>query len=116
MREEYYYALTMINNLRSFIVMGWNMEVDRHSNDAWDWSKIEGKRTQLEPSQLELLAGWSCGRDQKEIMNTLRVMIPEIRRLHTILRGKTGLKIDNNHFERVITKFFKQFEEVKGIG
>jgi predicted nucleotidyltransferase len=102
MREEYYYALTIINNLRSFIVMGWNMEVDRHSNDAWDWSKIEGKRTQLEPSQLELLAGWSCGRDQKEIMSTLWTMIPEIRRLHIVLRGKTGLEIDESHFERVI--------------
>lgn len=104
MREEYYYALTMINNLRSFIVNGWNMEVNRHSNDAWDWSKIEGQRTQLELGQLELLASWTCGRDQVEIMNTLNAMVPEIRRLYIVLRNKTGLELDVNHFESVLNK------------
>jgi predicted nucleotidyltransferase len=47
-REEYYYALTMMNNLRSFIVQGWDMSSNRQPNDAWDWSKIEGSRTHLE--------------------------------------------------------------------
>jgi hypothetical protein len=58
------------------------MEVNRHSNDAWDWSKIEGQRSEHEPWQLSLLESWSCGRNQTEIMKTLTSMIPEITRLH----------------------------------
>jgi predicted nucleotidyltransferase len=101
-RSEFYYALTMINNLRSFIVNGWNMEVDRHSNDAWDWSKIEGERSELESWQLSLLGTWSCGRDEREIMKTLMSMIPEIERLHEVLCKKTGLPIDNEKVRKVI--------------
>jgi len=82
MREEYYYALTLINNLRSFIVKGWNMEAGRQSNDAWDWSKIEGKRSNLDSWQLSMLCQWECKRDQEEIMKTLNSMIPEIRRVY----------------------------------
>jgi len=44
MRNELYYALTMINHLRLFVVNGWNMEAGRLPNDAWDWSKVEGDR------------------------------------------------------------------------
>jgi predicted nucleotidyltransferase len=101
-REEYYYALTMVNNLRSFIVNGWNMEVDRHSNDGWDWSKIEGQRSELEPWQLSLLESWSCGRNQNEIMKTLMRMIPEIIRLHNVLCQKTGLEEKRNTLNKVI--------------
>ncbi|MFC7750304.1 hypothetical protein ACFQWB_10235 [Paenibacillus thermoaerophilus] len=102
LREEYYYALTSINYLRSFIVNGWNMESDRHSNAAWDWSKIEGARSQLEPWQLSLLSSWMCGRDQEEIMKTLYSMIPEIRRLHGVLCEKTGLEQNQEKFDRIL--------------
>jgi predicted nucleotidyltransferase len=101
-REEYYYALGQINNLRAFIVNGWNMEFGRHSNDAWDWSKVEGERSELELWQLTLLENWSCGRDQTEIMNTLLSMIPEITRLHNVLCDKTGLNKDSEIFNKVI--------------
>jgi predicted nucleotidyltransferase len=101
-RSEFYYALTIINNLRSFIVKGWNMEVDRHSNDAWDWSKIEGERSELESWQLSLLETWSCGRDNNEIMKTLLSMVPEIERLHQVLCEKTGLPEDNEKIRKVI--------------
>lgn len=101
-RSEYYYALTMINNLRSFIVNGWNMEVNRHSNDAWDWSKIEGDRSELESWQRSLLETWSCGRDQNEIMKTLLSMVPEIERLHDVLCEKTELPKDTDTIKKVI--------------
>ncbi|WP_199621301.1 hypothetical protein [Paenibacillus alkalitolerans] len=102
MREEYYYALTMINNLRLFIVRGWNMEKGRLSNDVWDWSKVEGERTPLEPWQLSMLSGWMCGRSQEEIMKTLYSMIPEIRRLHHILCENSGLIVDQEKFDKII--------------
>jgi len=102
MREEYYYALTMVNNLRSFIVKGWSMEVDRLSNDAWDWSKIEGNRSNLDPWQLSMLMEWNCGRDQVGIMKTLRSMIPELRRLHGSLYKKIGLSDKHNKFDKIV--------------
>jgi predicted nucleotidyltransferase len=102
MREEYYYALTMINNLRLFIVHGWNMEAGRLSNAEWDWAKIEGSRSSLEPWQMSLLKSWMCGRDQEEIMKTLCSMIPEIRRLHGILCDMTGLERNEKKFDQII--------------
>jgi predicted nucleotidyltransferase len=102
MREEYYYALTMINNLRSFIVSGWNMEAGRHSNDPWDWSKIEGNRSQLEKWQLTLLGEWFCGRDQKDIMLTMNRIVEEFKRLHDVLCDKTGLEKEENKFNQII--------------
>jgi predicted nucleotidyltransferase len=98
MREEYYYALTMMNNLRSLIVKGWCMEAGRQSNDAWDWSKIEGKRSTLEPWQLSMLSQWSCGRDQEEIMKTLISMIPELRRIHVSLCGEE----ESTTFDKIV--------------
>jgi predicted nucleotidyltransferase len=103
LREEYYYALTMINNLRSYIVIGWNMEAGRRSNEAWDWSKIEGARSQLEPWQLTMLSNWMCGRNQEEIMKTLCSMIPEISRLYDVLCKKTGVQGQRDKFDRIIS-------------
>jgi len=103
-REEFYYALGQMNNLRAYIVTGWNMEVDRLSNEAWDWSKIEGARSSLERWQLSLLATWDCGRDQQEMMKALYSMVPEIRRLHTVLCQKTGLEMNEEHFERIVNQ------------
>lgn len=102
MREEYYYALSMMNNLRSFIVSGWNMEVGRHSNNPWDWSKIEGSRSHLEPWQLKLLEDWYCGRDQAQILETLGRIISEFTRIHEVLCTKTGLEKNEVRFNRII--------------
>ncbi|MEX1030714.1 MAG: aminoglycoside 6-adenylyltransferase [Paenibacillaceae bacterium] len=104
MREEYYYALTMMNNLRSCMVSGWNMEVDRHSNDLWDWSKIEGSRSRLDKGQLEMLENWFCNRDQEAIMETLSTIIPEFRRLHNVLCDKTGLESEEQKLDRIINQ------------
>lgn len=102
LREEYFYALTMINNLRSFAVMGWNMEVERHGNEAWDWSKIEGERSQLAPWQLTMLASWNCDRNQEAIMSTLTAMIPELRRLYSVLSHKAGMD-DMDKFDEIVS-------------
>jgi predicted nucleotidyltransferase len=102
LRAEYYYALTMINHLRSFIVAGWRMEAGRHPGDAWNWAKVEGARTELAPRQLPLLDDWMCGRDQEEIMETLGRMIPEVRRLRDLLRGAVGLERDLERLERIV--------------
>lgn len=102
MREEYYYALGQMNNLRAFVVSGWNMEADRHSNDVWDWSKIEGARSPLVPWQMSMLRMWHCGRDQDDIMKTLHSMVPEIKRLHAVLCAKTGIEERPERLEKVL--------------
>lgn len=104
MRKEYYYALTMVNNLRSSMVSGWNMEAGRHSNDLWDWSKIEGRRSQLELWQLSMLEDWFCDRDQKSIMDTLSIITLEFRRLHDVLCAKTGLVKNESTFNQILNQ------------
>jgi predicted nucleotidyltransferase len=101
-REEYYYALAMMNNLRLFIVQGWDMNSNRQPNDGWDWSMIEGSRSHLEPWQLSLLEGWMCERDQIQIMNTLQSMIPEIRKLYSSLCDRTGLDREPEKFDIIV--------------
>lgn len=101
-REEYYYALTMMNNLRSFIVQGWDMINNRQPNDGWDWSKIEGSRTHLELWQLSLLESWSCGRNQTDIMKTLQSMVPEITKINKTLIEYTGINDIEDVIDEVI--------------
>lgn len=102
-REEYYYALTMINNLRSYIAAGWYMEAGLQPNDAWDWSKIEGQRSPLHLRQLELLAAWSCGRDAHQIMQTMEQMVPELRRLNGVLCDMANIDQEQETFDRIVS-------------
>lgn len=92
MRGELYYALNQINSLRWFIVNGWDMEAGRLSNSGWDWSKIEGERSNLDKYQLSLLEGWSCSRDRHSIIKTLASMMPEFLRLNTKLSQIVGIE------------------------
>lgn len=101
MRGEFYYAITNLNNLRHFIVQGWDMEINRQPNDGWDWSKIEGERSHLAPWQLSLLASWSCSRDRQEIMKTLASMVPELTRLHRKLNQATGLEGEEQLMQQI---------------
>lgn len=78
------------------------MNSNHQPNDGWDWSKIEGSRTHLEPWQLSLLEGWMCERDQIQIMKTLQSMIPEIRKLYSSLCDKTDLEREPEKFDIII--------------
>lgn len=102
MREEYYYALTCLNNLRQFIVQGWDMEAGRQPNEGWDWSKVEGARSQLTTSQLSMLVSWDCRRDDQEIMRTLTSMIPELTRIYDKLLELAEIVEDFNRLKIVI--------------
>ncbi|WP_438449222.1 nucleotidyltransferase domain-containing protein [Gorillibacterium sp. sgz5001074] len=104
LRREYYYALTNLNNLRHFIVQGWDLETDRLPNEAWDWSKIEGERTHLMPWQLTMLESWDCSRNEIEIMKTLTSMIPELSRIYHQLIEMTGIIEENNKWDEIINQ------------
>jgi hypothetical protein len=91
MRGEWYYALKMVDSLRLYVVAGWDMEAGRPPRYG-DWAHAEGERSRFSIWQQQLLAGWYCGRDSAEIMETVRSMLPELHDLHRRLCRMTGLE------------------------
>lgn len=91
MRNELYYALRYLDNLRFSIVTAWYMEMGIQPNLFGDWAKVEGERSKLRNSQLELLKSWSCSRDPVEIMRVTQQIIPEFKRVHNLLCEQVGM-------------------------
>lgn len=102
MRGEQSYALRMLDMVRWSIAAGWAMEAGTMPNSPGDWSKMEGDRTALCPWQLSLLDAWHAGRDPADIMNTLRSMIPELRRVHDAVCRVAGADVREERLNRVI--------------
>jgi hypothetical protein len=91
MRGEYYYALYCIDRLRLSIVTAWYMDAGIQPNTFGDWAKVEGERSQLKDWQLSCLSSWGCGRNPYEIMNVMKSMVPEFKRVHKCLCEKFGI-------------------------
>lgn len=104
MRNEIYYALNCLDNLRFFMTTAWYMEAGIQPNALGDWAKIEGDRSQLEEWQLAKLAEWGSGRNPEDIMNAVINMIPEFKRVHRLLCEKVGLDEDIQWVEGIINK------------
>ena len=104
MRNEIYYALNCLDNLRFFMTTAWYMEAGIQPNALGDWAKIEGDRSQLEDWQLAKLAEWGSGRNPEDIMNAVINMIPEFKRVHRLLCEKVGLDEDIQWVEGIINK------------
>jgi predicted nucleotidyltransferase len=102
MRNEFYYALTMMNGLRWTITAGWYMEKGLVPNSPGDWSKIEGKRSPLDDRQQSLLESWDCKRDPRSIMNVLSRMVPEIKAVHKSLCEKHGIPENPEQVDEII--------------
>lgn len=83
MRQEMYYALSNLDRLRWLIVSGWYMEMGIRLDSPYGvWTKLEGKRSQLQKWQLSLLEGWNCSRDSYEMMKTAASIVPEFLRIN----------------------------------
>ena len=103
MREEIYYALSNLDRVRWLVVSGWYMEMEQHLDSPYGvWSKIEGKRSKLNPSQLSLLERWYSDRNTNQIMKTLADMVPEILRLNKYLSNKVDIEENEEHIKRII--------------
>src|SRR5690606_37463294 len=64
MRGQPYYALANLDSARWLMASGWYMEMGRHLDSPYKvWSKIEGARSLLGDSRLELLADWQADRE-----------------------------------------------------
>lgn len=84
---------------------GWYMEAGRRVDSGWGvWSKLEGKRSQLENWQSQQLHAWYCELDETAIMKTAASMIPEFLRLHSALCQMTGLDENRDLVLRILGK------------
>ena len=92
MRNEIYYALHCIDNLRLSMTTAWYMEEGIQPNTFGDWSKLEGERSCLSGWQLSLLASWHCNREPKEILRVIKSVIPEFVNVHKSLCRKYDIE------------------------
>ena len=104
MRNELYYALQCLDNLRFSIVKAWDMEAGRQPNTFGDWAKVEGDRSPLQAHQLALLASWNATRDPHEIMQVIERIVPEFKRLHRVLCERVRMEEDEAWLEEVLHK------------
>jgi predicted nucleotidyltransferase len=96
MRNETFYAMSMLDKFRWMIAYGWYMEQGKRVDGAFGvWSKVEGDRSELKKWQLQLLEMWDCKRNPEEIMKTTLSMLPEFNRLNEMLSEKTGINADS---------------------
>ncbi|CAM5194899.1 hypothetical protein UACE39S_02304 [Ureibacillus acetophenoni] len=94
MRNEIYYALRCLDNIRLSMTTGWYMDAGLQPNTFGDWAKLEGNRSKLTEVQLNLLEQWYSSRDTREILQVVKNIIPEFLIVHKSLCGK--LEIDEN--------------------
>ncbi|MFY3790403.1 aminoglycoside 6-adenylyltransferase [Ureibacillus sp. MALMAid1270] len=94
MRNEIYYALRCLDNIRLSITTGWYMDAGLQPNTFGDWAKLEGNKSKLTEEQLNLLEQWCSSRDSHEILQVVKNIIPEFLKVHNSLCGK--LEIDEN--------------------
>lgn len=94
MREEYYYALDCIDNLRLSISMAWYMDKGLQPNAFGDWAKYEAERSGLEDWQQSILKSWECGRNTMEITGVMKSIVMEFKDVHRSLCNK--LEVEEN--------------------
>ncbi|MCJ0930534.1 hypothetical protein MST22_05145 [Virgibacillus halodenitrificans] len=94
MRKEYFYAMKCIDNLRLSMIAGWYMEIGVQPNTFGDWARYEGEKSNLEEWQQSLLKSCDCRREPVEILNVMKRIAHEFKKVHHSLCYK--LNIDEN--------------------
>jgi len=102
MRREYYYALNCIDKLRLSMSNAWYMISGNQPNTLGDWAKYEGSRSELEVWQKSLLESWECGRDVVEILNVMKSIVPEFKKVHRSLCDTLGVQEDSQWMDNII--------------
>ncbi len=102
MRNEIYYALHCIDNLRLSMTMAWYMDAGIQPNTFGDWSKLEGERSRLQDWQLEHLARWHCNRELKEILSVVKSIIPEFVNVHKSLCRKYDIEENSGWVNEIL--------------
>jgi hypothetical protein len=102
MRNEYYYALNCIDSLRLLMATAWYINAGVQPNAFGDWAKYEGERSNLEDWQQTLLESWECGRDTNEIINVMKSIVHEFRKVHSSLCDKLDVEEKPIWVEKII--------------
>lgn len=92
MRNEIYYALHNIDNLRLSMITAWYMEAGIQPNTFGDWAKLEGARSKLNDQQLLLLEQWHSSREPNNILMVMKSIVPEFIKIHKKLCIQYGLE------------------------
>lgn len=105
MRDELYYASSILDSFRWQMARGWTMEAGHRVDVGWGvWSKLEGERSRLADWQSALLHAWYSDLEEVAIMKTVASMIPEFLRLNARLCEMTGLDERRDWCLRVLSK------------
>ncbi|MFC5464148.1 aminoglycoside 6-adenylyltransferase [Lederbergia graminis] len=102
MRNELYYALHCLDNMRLSMVTAWYMDAGIQPNTFGDWAKLEGNRSKLSDSQLLLLEKWDSSRDPTQITHVMQSMFPEFKRVHKSLCEKLGIAENPEWVDRIL--------------
>lgn len=101
MRKEIYYALHCLDNLRLSMITAWYMDKGLQPNTFGDWAKLEGNRSKLNELQLTFLESWHSSREPSEIMDTMRRIIPEFKKVHKNLCIKFKIEEDPEWVDKI---------------
>lgn len=103
MRDEINYAIANFDRIRWLMVYGWYMEKNSHLDGSYgDWSKLEGKRSELSDGEQLLLKSWECERDPERIMRSIERIIPEFLKLNNSLSLKVKIKDDEENIKQIL--------------
>lgn len=101
-RQEMYYTLNCLDNLRMSMATAWYMDRGLQPNAFGDWAKYEGERSELESWQLSLLADWHSSREPKELMDVIEKIIPEFKKTHKSLCEKVEIEEEPEWVDKIL--------------
>jgi len=104
LRKEYYYAFDCIDKLRLSMTTAWYMNSGLQPNTFGDWSKYEGDRSQLKEWQKSLLKNWKCGRNTVEIINVMKSIVLEFKKVHDSLCAILEIGNDSKWVNKIINQ------------
>lgn len=78
------------------------MDAGIQPNTFGDWAKYEGKRSELEDWQKSLLEAWECGRDTEEIINVMKSIVLEFKKVHRSLCDELDIKEDSEWVNKIV--------------
>ncbi|WP_421385152.1 aminoglycoside 6-adenylyltransferase [Bacillus salacetis] len=102
-RGEFFYAMSSLDTIRLFLTTGWFMEAGVQPNNPGYWAKLGGDRSRLKGWQESFLERTLCRNDEKSIMESMSIMVPEFRRIHKVLCEKFGIEEDRCQVNKIFS-------------
>ncbi|AQQ52177.1 nucleotidyltransferase domain-containing protein [Planococcus lenghuensis] len=107
-RQEYYYALRCLDNMRLSVAGAWYMYRGKKPNAFGDWAHYEGEKSKLTTFQQAMLAGWDCSRNTADILKTAKSITAEFTAVHNSLCDKIGMEKEEERMHRIFNRVFSE--------